>query len=74
MMNKDDKEIVPLRAYTLEEAAKLLDLNPGSIRNMISEKDPFIAEVNPQKVGKEWRFMGKNLLRALGTVGYTDKK
>ena len=66
--SNDTKQILPFRAYTLRETANLLSISPGSLRNMISEKDEFVQTVGPHKVGKDWRFMGDKILNALGTA------
>lgn len=69
-----DKTINPWQAYSVGETAELIGMNPVSIRRKLQESnrdsDPFIQRANPQKIGKEWRFMGENLLRALGSVSY----
>lgn len=71
----DDKTIAPFRAYTVEETAELINLHPAALRRKLQESnresDPFIQRANPQKIGKEWRFMGENILYALGSVSYT---
>lgn len=69
-----NKVIEPQRAYSLEETADLLSMHPAALRRKLSAKnrtkDEFIIKSNPQKIGKEWRFMGENLLKALGSHSY----
>ena len=75
-MNKQNKAIVPFQAYNLTDTADLIGMHPAALRRKLQEEnridDPFIQRANPQKIGKEWRFMGENLLRALGSVSFQD--
>lgn len=68
------KPIVPFQAYTVDEAAEVIGIHPMSLRRKLSAKipDPFIEKTKPVKIGKEWRFMGDNLLNALGSVNYSE--
>ena len=76
-MNDDKKMISPFRAYSLAETAELIGMHSAALRRKLQEKnrtgDPFIQKTNPQKIGKEWRFMGENILRALGSVSFEEK-
>ncbi len=71
-----DKIISPYRAYSLVETADLIGMHPVALRRKLQEdnrtQDPFIQKANPQKIGKEWRFMGENILRALGSASFQD--
>jgi len=53
-------EIEPNRVYTFDEVLRLLKLSPVTLRRLIrSEKIP------ANKLGKQYRFLGSELLRAL---------
>ena len=70
-MDKQNKQITPNQAYSVTETAGLIGMHPMSLRRKLSQQnDPFITKAQPVKIGKEWRFMGENILRALGSVSY----
>lgn len=70
-----DKPITPFQAYTVDETADLIGMHPMSLRRKLAVKDdPFIEKAQPVKIGKEWRFMGENILKALGSVTYTGEQ
>jgi len=65
-----NKQVEPYRIYSLEETSELLDLHPSTLRSKISGKDPLIQSMKPNKIGREWRFLGENILTSLGSVTY----
>ncbi len=70
------KVITPFRAYTVDETANLIGLHPVVLRRKLQknnqQQDSFIQKTNPQKIGREWRFMGENILKALGSISFQD--
>jgi hypothetical protein len=77
-MPDNPKTITPFRAYTVDETAKLIGLHPVVLRRKLQKnnqlQDPFIQKANPQKVGREWRFMGENILNALGSISFQNQE
>jgi excisionase family DNA binding protein len=53
-------EIKPYEVYTTEEANKLLKVSPSTVTRLIKKKI-----IRTAKVGKQYRIMGKELLRLL---------
>ncbi len=76
MDTNDQKTITPFRAYSLTETAKLIGMHPAALRRKLQKDnrhaDPFVQKANPQKIGKEWRFMGENILNAMGSVSLNN--
>lgn len=69
------KPITPFTAYSVDETAERIGMHPMSLRRKLAVKnDPFIEKAQPVKIGKEWRFMGENILKALGSVTYTGEQ
>lgn len=69
------KPIAPFTAYTLDETAERIGMHPMSLRRKLAVKDdPFIEKAQPVKIGKEWRFMGENILKALGSATYIGEQ
>ena len=71
-MQSDKKVVQPYSIYNVDETAELIGMNPVVLRRKLQEvnrsNEPFIVKSNPQKIGKEWRFLGENILYALGSV------
>lgn len=53
-------EIKPNEVYTTEEAQKLLKISPSTTMRLIKK-----GMIRTAKVGKQYRIMGKELLRLL---------
>ena len=53
-------QINPNEVYTTEEAQKLLKISPSTIMRLIKK-----GIIRTAKVGKQYRIMGKELLRIL---------
>lgn len=68
------KPITPYQVYSVAETANLIGMHPMSLRRKLAENnrvvDPFISRAQPVKIGKEWRFLGENILGAMGSVTY----
>jgi len=67
-------EIKPNEVYTTEEAQKLLKISPSTTMRLIKK-----GIIQTAKVGKQYRIMGKELLRLLSpkledTVGKAYNK
>ena len=52
--------IEPNRVYTFDEVLKLLQLSPVTLRKLVRSGD-----VPASKLGKQYRFLGTELIRAL---------
>ena len=52
--------IEPNRVYTFEEACGALQLSPSTFRLLIKR-----GEIKGWKAGRQWRFLGRELLSAV---------
>lgn len=69
-MTNDSQEITPFKAYNLRDTAKLLGYHPQTLHELLASNNQVVMNMNPVKVGKEWRFLGENILGALGSATY----
>ena len=53
-------DIEPNRVYTFDEVLKVLKLSPVTLRKLVRNGD-----VPASKLGKQYRFLGSELLRTL---------
>jgi len=62
-------EIEPRRVYTVEEARKLLGLPVSTFRLLVRR-----GEIRGRKAGRQWRFLGSELLKFLQNKTITPSR
>jgi len=64
MSDNDERKIDPYRVYNIEEASKVLGMNPQTLSDYLRD-----GRIEAQKIG-EWKILGKNLIDFLSVKTY----
>lgn len=76
MKPKKLNDIQPDKGYKLSEASQYINLHHVNIRKILNsnteEKDTFVEQFRPVKVAGQWRILGENILRGLGSTRFDE--
>lgn len=70
-MTDKNQAITPFRVYNLKDTATILGYHPQTLHELLASNNQTVMAMNPTKIGKEWRFLGENILSALGSVSFS---